>query len=314
MKINTDFNYKIYYLIKNMRHFLLVFFLFVAINNLYSDAGAPIDTVYSFKPGTGQSIGQDSTYFPKNIFGPPSTTAREDVPETRPEEMLSLGKDGEIVVGFKGKVLIDIPGPDFTIFENVVKDGVTKKYFAEPGIVSVSEDGVHFYRFPFNPKTLDGLAGKTPTYGDQNPYDPTASGGDSFDIAELGLDYVRYIKIKDSALMVAGLPDSSKYINSTAVISGFDLDAVVGFYVSEGMSSDVKPVAENAGYRDLTGYIVFEDIAEISRVEIFDILGNKAGKINPSRTQTIVKSNYPKGLYIISYEINGKRNVFKSIF
>ncbi|MFC2131195.1 hypothetical protein ACFLSQ_07150 [Bacteroidota bacterium] len=182
-----------------------------------------IDTVYSFIPGDGQNVGQDSAYFPENIFGMPYHGATEDTPAKSPEHILSLGLDGEITIGFKDYIIVNKPGPDFIIFENVFINPVNDKYFAEPAIVSISSDGINFVAFDFDSLTLNGCAGITPTFG--NPADYKNCGGDKFDIALLNIDSVTHIRIRDVSRMILENEEHPYY---DAIISGFDLDAVIG--------------------------------------------------------------------------------------
>src|SRR5262249_14689434 len=65
-------------------------------------------------------------------------------------DVFSLGLGGQIVVEFRDNVVIDGPGPDFTVFENAfLQTGMTTlPPFAEPGTVSVSADGVTWATFP----------------------------------------------------------------------------------------------------------------------------------------------------------------------
>ena len=132
-------------------------------------------------------------------------------------DTLSLGENGSIVLAFTDNVIVDRPGPDFTVFENafLVSGTVTGGPVAEPGTVSVSADGVHFVAFPCR---LDlapfypGCAGVYPVFANADdpgapsplvpstvpiadligvPLDgftpPAGSGGDSFDLADVGL-------------------------------------------------------------------------------------------------------------------------------
>jgi len=82
------------------------------------------------------------------------------LPASSPYDVVELGFGGEIIVGCKNYYIVDKEGPDFIIFENVFMYG-NGKIFAEPGVVSVSRDGIEFVEFPFNPLTLEGLAGIT---------------------------------------------------------------------------------------------------------------------------------------------------------
>ncbi len=180
-----------------------------------------IDTVYAFRPGTGQDFGRE--FFPHNIFGPPDTAARVDRPSANPHQILSLGMGGEIIVGFRGKVILNGAGPDFVVFENAFRTP-RGKIFAEPALVSVSSDGVNWQTFPWDSLTLRGCAGVSPTNGSASDFlDPAQSGGDWFDLAELQLDTVRYIRISDLTWWLVQHPEHPFW---DPTLSGFDLDAV----------------------------------------------------------------------------------------
>ncbi len=185
-----------------------------------------IDTVIAFRPGQGQNFGRE--YFPDNVFGPPDTTARADRPSANPRQILSLGIGGEIVVGFREKVVVNGPGADFVIFENAFRTP-TGKVFVEPAVVSVSRDGLQWYSFPWDSTTLEGCAGRTPTYGDApDLLDPAHSGGDWFDLGFLGVDSIRYIRITDITGWLASRPWHPLW---DPTLSGFDLDAVGSRYL-----------------------------------------------------------------------------------
>ena len=186
----------------------------------------PADAVEWFRPGSGQTLGQEPEYFPANVLGWPDRTARPDMASVDPREIMSLGLGGEIVLRFDSAPIIDAEGPDFTVFENAFHYslGQESRVYAEPAEISVSRDGITFLSFPFDTLTLRGCAGVTPTAGDRNPLDPSVSGGDSFDLATLGIDSVRYVKIRDITAMVKGNP-AHPYWDPT--LTGFDLDAVI---------------------------------------------------------------------------------------
>lgn len=145
--------------------------------------------------GNSQVFGQDSAYFPANVLGPVGAGVSETTPASTPQEIASLGKGGYIVLGFESPV-IDGPGMDFTVFENafVYPGGI----FDEWMIVSVSPDGENWWVFPHDTLTGAGMAGRTPTAGGVDYTDPAVSGGDSFDLAQLGLDTVRYVRVADA--------------------------------------------------------------------------------------------------------------------
>lgn len=186
------------------------------------DAGGPslpyAETVVRFTPGDNAGFGQDD--LPDVVLGPPMGRG----PQAGSLDVLSLGVGGEIVLDFGGRAVIDGPGPDLVVFENpfwVGNDPST--VFAELGEVSVSEDGMTWTRFACDTAgagmgRFPGCAGWTPTL----MYDPAAlipldaalSGGDAFDLAELGVDRARFVRIRDLSASGAGQT------------GGFDLDAV----------------------------------------------------------------------------------------
>ncbi|MBD3288224.1 T9SS type A sorting domain-containing protein, partial [candidate division KSB1 bacterium] len=160
-----------------------------------SDPGA--DAVVSFMPGIGAGFGQN--YFPDNVLGMPDPDPAVDEynSSSKPQEILSLGHGGEIILEFTDNYIYDGEGVDFTVFENPFISFMTGEPFIEAGIVAVSMDGEEFVEFPYDTSTWGGLAGVSPTKDTQNPTDPALSGGDQFDLADLGLSYAKYVKITD---------------------------------------------------------------------------------------------------------------------
>jgi len=146
--------------------------------------------------GTSQTVGQGAAYFPANVLGAPTAAATATAPASLPQDVVSLGKGGFLALGFEQPV-IDGPGPDFTVFENAFFYG-DNEVFDEWMIVAVSEDGQAWHTFPYDTLTGAGMAGRTPTNGAANPLDPAVSGGDSFDMAALGLSKVRYVRMTDA--------------------------------------------------------------------------------------------------------------------
>lgn len=229
----------------------IIFLILILILTLSLKSNTFIDTVYSFTAGTGMNTGQSSEYFPTNIFGPPSTIATKYIAETRPEEILSLGLGGEIVVGLKNNIIINQPGIDFIIFENCFINQFTNKEFAEPAKVSVSANGIDFIEFPFNIDSLTGLAGVTPTIGSQNPFNYPACGGNGFDLEDIGLDTINYIKITDVSQEIL---NNKNHKNYDPTISGFDLDAVAILHHSEIITSvNFNKLSDKPKYYDIFG-------------------------------------------------------------
>lgn len=264
--------------------------------------GITIDNVYSFTPGTGQNIGQGEEYYPENIFGLPSRNASEDFGESSPEEVLSLGLNGEIIVEFSNYSIIDGDGADFTIFENAFKNPFNNLTYAEPAIVSVSLDGVNFFEFPYDSTTLKGMAGVTPTNGKQDPFTPDISGGDRFDLSDIGIKKIRYIKIKDATEIIKNNPNHPYY---DVTLTGFDLDAVVGLNY-ESISTSLKD-------NDFTVKLYQNEIISPKPIDI-QVVKYSGEVIKTSRNQINYDlSTLPIGAYIIVCSISNQKKLFKYI-
>ena len=186
------------------------------------------DTVASFSPGSGAGFGADA--LPGIVLGPPrgagATQGSFDV--------VSLGNNGTIVVGFALPVICDGPGADLTVFENAFHSGSPSgPIFAEYGIVAVSQDGVSFFDLPYDAITHVGLAGQTPVFSHPDngidPLDPTVSGGDAFDLAAVGLSWAAFVRITDPG---ATIPDPGNMI-PPGTAGGFDLDAVAALHACD---------------------------------------------------------------------------------
>lgn len=256
-----------------------------------------LDTVYKFTPGTGQDFGQDSMFFPKNIFGKPFENADSIAPNSSPYDLLSLGLGGEIIVGFKDYKITDKPGIDFIVYENVMKNQITEKYFVEPAEISVSNDGINFIPFPFDTATLKGAAGITPTLGKMVDIDVLKSGGDGFDIADLGLKEVKYIKIKDVTKII--MNPNHRYYDKT--LSGFDLDAVLAVHFEKitnaicEKSANIKTIIEDNSYADVSVYnLLGEQIIKDKCINYFERMKSVAS-----------------GVYILVINIDNKIAHFK---
>ncbi|HKY34403.1 MAG TPA: hypothetical protein VJN18_00575 [Polyangiaceae bacterium] len=182
--------------------------------------GAPYaSSVESFEAGEGNGFGVDA--LPDVVLGPPRGKGNA----AGSLDVLSLGTSGEIVLGFGQRVIHDGPGADFVVFENAFwPGGDASKVFAELGEVAVSEDGTAWTPFPCDTEgdgngNFPGCAGVTPTleYDAEQvvPLDPRLTGGDAFDLADVGVALARYVRVRD----LATLPPAGE-------TSGFDLDAV----------------------------------------------------------------------------------------
>jgi hypothetical protein len=165
--------------------------------------------VVTYVPGEGAGFGQDR--FPDVVFGPPHGKG----PEAGSLDVLSLGRGGEIVLGFDREIL-DGEGPDLLVFENPFSG------FVETAVVGASEDGTTFVEWPCadgEGPAYEGCAGvrsvlSSPENG-VDPTDPAVAGGDAFDLGAIGLARARFVRIRDSG--------KNRYEGSSG---GFDLDAV----------------------------------------------------------------------------------------
>jgi hypothetical protein len=252
-------------------------FLFSPSNSFASDPWA--DTAYFvYEP---PNSGYGSGHFPGNVCGPPDSNATECVPTNDPKEIRSLGTGGILILEFNDNSIIDEPGPDFTVFENpffilctttVVCD--TVYIFAETGIISVSQDGDSFIQFPYDSVCWEGLAGVTPTTG-ENPLDPTVSGGDAFDLADVGLSWASYVRIQDAANLVKDKGED------------FELDAVVAVHSGPAVGIEEK---------------------ERNPVDpLYPRIRLEQNFPNPFRNETIIRYAIPDGGRLSVYNLSGQR-------
>ena len=194
-------------------------------------------------------------YLPGIVLGPPRGTGVLQ----GSFDVFSLGFGGRIDLAFVDNVIVDGPGEDFTVFENAFLAEnpatlTTERPFADPGIVAVSQDGVVWHEFPCqlatNPATglyYPGCAGVYPVYShadqpatphasipttvpiqaligvsSEPPPNPGGAGGDSFDLADVGLTWARYVRVRD--------PDHWTGDPFGATNAGFDLDAIAAIH------------------------------------------------------------------------------------
>ncbi len=183
-----------------------------------TDAGpdAFADRIVSFTAGEFAGFGQDK--LPNIVLGAPNGRG----PSGGSLDVLSLGKQGEIVLAFDDIALVDGEGPDLLVFENAFPGWI------ETGEVSVSDDGTTWFTFPCDPADAaggyPGCAGVHAVLSSRtngvDPLDPAAAGGDAFDLSDLGLAHARYVRVRDTGHNdLNGLG----YVGNTG---GFDLDAV----------------------------------------------------------------------------------------
>lgn len=180
-----------------------------------------VDRVVLFERGEGAGFGMDQ--LPEVVLGPPRGGGRL----APSQHVLSLGGGGSITLEFVDNEVWDGPGPDFLVFENpfLVEPGddPTQGFF-ELAKVEVSFDGREWREFPHRVETREGCAGWRPVLAnadenDRDPTDPVQAGGDPFDLADVGLRCIRFIRITDL--------DNTMGSKGT---QGFDLDGVAAVH------------------------------------------------------------------------------------
>lgn len=222
-----------------------------------------VDDVVSYSVGTDGGFRE--SLLPGVVTGPPDGQGLFE----GSLDVFSLGLGGEIVVRFDDNVIVDGAGVDFTVFENsfLERSGlVTLPPFTEPGRVSVSQDGITWFAFPVCQLSLadspyhPGCAGVYPVLSNQDPAFPHASvptttppiedlvgqnvltlpvpegaGGDSFDLADVGIGWARYVRIE-----AAGFVDGP----AAAPTAGFDLDAVAAVRSAPATDDDENGIPD----------------------------------------------------------------------
>lgn len=185
------------------------------------DIGASpyVDQVVSYV--VGDYGGANKTKLPGIVTGAPqgSGTMSGGV------DTFSLGAKGSIIVAFNNCWIADGDGTDFLVFENAFYAGGNPDApYSEPAVVGVSMDGVNFTDFPCDlsqSPTYPGCAGTHPVLANPgngiDPSDPTAAGGDPFDLATINIKTARFIRIVDQGL--------SPIVGANGT-NGFDLDAI----------------------------------------------------------------------------------------
>ncbi|MBI4411253.1 MAG: Ig-like domain-containing protein [Deltaproteobacteria bacterium] len=172
----------------------------------------------------GENGGYGSHLFPEIVHG---------MPQTGGTHVVSFGGGGYLLIILNNYIIVDGPGVDFTIFENAIQSELYGN-FAERAQVYVSEDDYTYFPFDcdgYDPEEVyAGCAGVMPVNATENPLDPEVSGGDSFDLGDVGLSNAKYILIVDLDTCVTDDPTyydlNGDLLCAVSGEQGFDLDAV----------------------------------------------------------------------------------------
>ena len=190
------------------------------------------DEVVSVRYGAGAGHGQD------RMPGLVLDTPEPGDSASSSTDALSLGDGGEIVLRFVQTEVLDGPGPDLRIYENVFLSRDPDDPYAEVAVVSVSEDGTDWHTFPF-----DYRPGGTSVLERFQGFAGLSIEGDEFDLARLGLSHASYLRIGDAG--AAGEPDTrvldmeGEFLDDPGNIccpgssQGFDLEGVVALHWRE---------------------------------------------------------------------------------
>ena len=150
--------------------------------------------------GSGQDVGQGQ--FPELVPGPPHGAGKTS---GSTDQVVSLGDGGFVELSFGDYAIVNGPGPDFLVFENAFfAGGDPEQPWTEFGQVSVSQDGSTWTSFPCETEEYpyETCAGWHPVLANSetnelDATDPEQAGGDPFDLAQLDLPWVRYVRIDD---------------------------------------------------------------------------------------------------------------------
>ncbi len=195
---------------------------------VYDDGGVAlradrfVTKVESFSPT--ECTGFGAANMPDTVLGPPVGGGTDQ----GGLDVVSLGSGGSIVLSFGANAIVDGPGPDFLVFENpFLVGGSPDTVFAEPGEVSVSDDGTTWTTFPCTATSYPygSCAGWHPVFSSPgngiSPVDPGVAGGDPFDLADVGVTHARFVRIVDKTHETCPTTPANK-----ANTNGFDLDAI----------------------------------------------------------------------------------------
>jgi hypothetical protein len=183
-----------------------------------------VDKVVEFKMGQGGGFNSDM--LPEIVLGCPHGEGEF----LGGSHVLSLGREGSITLEFTDNEVFDGEGVDLLIFENSIlpMPGTNANPGYDLAKVEVSADGINWKAFAYDTASRKGCAGHLPVFSnpdteegrDISPTDPKKAGGEGFDLADLEMKVVRFVRITDLGLSTLG--------GKTTM--GFDLDAVAAVH------------------------------------------------------------------------------------
>lgn len=211
------------------------------------------DVVVSAPSATGEGFG-DAHRAVNGVRGGGTSEGSLDV------YSLDGGERTQLVLGWRGALVMDGPGTDFVVFENAFQTAGGATHFMDPVIVSVSHDGEtfvdmpHAYRAPdprrysADPTHWEGFAGRTPVlfHEEENvvdPFDPELAGGDAFDLAALPdsdegdrirEEGIRFVRLVSAATVIN--PETGEHYPSDPVANGADIDGVYARWLAPANS------------------------------------------------------------------------------
>lgn len=257
--------------------------------------------------GTNTTTGQAPIFFPKNVFGPPPSSASPGNPSYMQSDIVSLGRNGFVSLGFF-PTIENRPGYDLIVFENVLRLSANND-FGEWMIVQASIDGVNWKTFPFDSISGEGLAGKKVTYNGPNQKDTSSIGGDAFDLDLVGLDSAKYIRVIDATIF-----QERKGCSGCA---STELDAIAAVH-QVGDAVGVKNYRSNSIkiFSNQNQIIINQLENKIIQIEIFDLMGRKIYQNKTiERSFYIDKNELSASVNIVTIsDEEGKITVKKIIF
>lgn len=236
-----------------------------AATRLHVDVGSAspfVTELVSWERGDAAGFGADR--LPEIVLGPPSGGG-EFAGST---DVLSLGIGGTITLGFD-VIAYDGAGPDLLVFENAFRVARQPRTFAEPAAVALGFGGGAPASLACAAEAWPhaGCAGVQPVLAglhapELDPTDPTAAGGDAFELAGV-LPFADRVSLTDAGL---GAPEAQS--------SGFDLDAIALVHVLPEL-----PVALEVERTSIT--LGAGEAALLPRVDALGASGTRSSGLSP---------------------------------